>query len=84
VPQEFSLEEMNVNPFLTFKIFSMFENFTNTLSTDIDRVGSNNFNLLDIMKMKDDKLHKNIFKMIEQNKFVQLKLTPLEIENKTM
>ena len=34
LPLEYALEEINVNPFLNFKIFAMFETFTNTLSTD--------------------------------------------------
>ena len=34
--------------------------------------------------MQQETLNKNIFKLIEQNKFVQLKLTPIDIENKSM
>ena len=34
--------------------------------------------------MSQDQLDKNIFKIIGQNQFVQLKLTPIEIDNMTM
>jgi hypothetical protein len=56
---------MKVNPFLNFKILNMFENFTGAILTDIDRVPESKFNMLDIMHMPEDKVDKNIFKLIE-------------------
>ena len=40
------------------------------------------YSILDLKS--NDHLHKNIFKIINEDKFVQFKLTPIEIKNETM
>ena len=52
---------INQNPFLTFALFEMYENFAESNSR-------NKYSILDLIS--SDNLHKNIFKLINEDEFV--------------
>jgi len=62
----------------------MFENFTNVIDSELDESTLECLSILDVKSIEKDKLHRSIFKVPKEDKFVQLKLTPIEIESKDM
>ena len=52
LPAAFKSEkEENINPFLMFKVFNMFENFSTIMTTSFDDSNFDRFSLLDIKTM---------------------------------
>lgn len=62
-----NLDQISINPFLNFKIFNMFKNFTDVSNSDTEGTLSEALTILQIKAMPSDQLNKNIFKVIKEN-----------------
>lgn len=60
----------STDQFLTFEIFHMFQDFSNIVSIEKVEGQGDPLSILDLNKMPVGQLDKNIFKIIDQNKFV--------------